>query len=96
MGADTPAADGEQKPVVKYEGKPSYHGGRNGANRNNNNNNNYNTREKFLEADSNLHGKVFEAKRNRSEQVANFKTVDDLIKAQVGTEYDPFVLESLD
>ena len=27
--------------------------------------------------------------------MANFKTVDDLIKAQVGTEYDPFVLESL-
>jgi hypothetical protein len=95
MGADTPAAGGEQKPVVKHEGKPSYHGGRNGVNRNNNNNN-YNTREKFLGADSNLRGKVFEAKRNRSEQVANFKTVDDLIKSQVGTEYDPFVLESLE
>ena len=25
----------------------------------------------------------------------NFKTADNLIKAQVGTEYDPFVLESL-
>ena len=50
-----------------------------------NNNNNYNTREKFLGADSNLCGKIFEAKRNRSEQVANFKTVDGLIKAQVGT-----------
>ena len=61
MGADTPAAGGEQKPVVKHEGKPSHHGGRGGANRNNNN---YNTREKFLGADSNLRGKVFEAKRN--------------------------------
>ena len=28
--------------------------------------------------------------------MANLKTVDDLIKAQVGTEYDPFVLESLE
>ena len=27
--------------------------------------------------------------------MANFKTADDLIKVQVGTEYDPFVLESL-
>ena len=94
MGADTPAAGGEQKPVVKYEGKPSYHGGCNGANRYNNNNN-YNTREKLLCADSNLRRKVFEAKRNRLEQVANFKTADDLIKAQVGTEYNLFVLESL-
>ena len=42
----------------------------------------------------NLRGKILEAKRNRSEQVANFKTADDLLKAQVGTEYNPFVLES--
>ena len=93
MGANTPAAGGEQKPVVKHEDRPPYHGGRNNANRNNNYN--YNSREKFLGADPNLCGKVFEAKHNRSEQVANFKTVDDLIKAQVGTAYDPFVLESL-
>ena len=39
---------------------------------------------------------MFEAKSNRSDQVANFKTVDDLIKARVGTEYDPFVLKSLE
>ena len=94
MGADTPAAGGETNPVVKHKGRPSYHGGRNNVNKNNNNN--YNTREKFLGADANLCGKIFEAKRNRSGQVANFKTVDDLIKAQVGTEYDPFVLESLE
>ena len=54
-------------------------GGRNNANRNNNNN--YNSREQFLGADPNLRGKVFEAKRNRLEQVANLETVDDLIKA---------------
>ena len=39
---------------------------------------------------------MFEAKRNRSEQAVNFTTVDDIIKAQVGTECDPFFLESLD
>ena len=95
MGTDTPTAGGETKPVMKHEGRPSYHGGQNNANRNNNNNN-YNTWEKFLGADSNLRGKVFKAKRTRSEQVDNFKTVDDLLKAQVGTEYDPFVLKSLE
>ena len=94
MGANTPAAGGEQKPVVNHEGRPSYHGGCNNANRNTNNSN-YNTREKLLGANSNLRGEVFKARHNRSEQVANFKSVDDLIKAQVGTEYDPFLLESL-
>ena len=93
MAANTPAAGREKKPVVKYKGRPPYHEGRNNANRNNNNN--YASREKFLGTDPNLRGKVFEAKRNRLEQVAIFKTIDNLIKAQVGTEYDPFVLESL-
>ena len=37
---------------------------------------------------------MFEAKHNQSEQVVNLKTVNDLIKAHVGTKYDPFVLES--
>ena len=90
MGAKTPAASGNDvKPAVKNDGKPS---GRN----NNRRDNNYNKKEKFLGADPNLRGHVFEAKRNRSEQVANFKVVDDIIRAQVGTECDPYVLESLD
>ena len=92
MGADTPAEGGEHKPVVKSEGKPSLHGGRNNANRNNN----FIKKEKFLGADPKLQGKIFEAKRNRSDQVANFNAIDDLIKAQVGAECDPFVLESLE
>ena len=84
MGADTSTAGGEAKPVMKHKGRPPYHGGCNTVNRNNNNT--YNNREEFLGLDTDLHGKVFEAKRNQSEQVANFKTVDDLIKAQVGTK----------
>ena len=93
MSADTPAAGGEIKPVVKNDGKPSFqHGGRNNANRRDN----YIKKEKFLGADPNLRGHVFEAKRSRSEQVANFTNVDNIIKAQVGTECDPFVLESLE
>ena len=39
---------------------------------------------------------MFKAKHKRSEQVVNFTTVDDIIKAQVGTECDLFVLESLE
>ena len=94
MGTNTPTAGGEQKPDVKHEGRSSYHGG--GRNNSNRNNNNHNTRGKILGADANLCRKVFEAKRNQSEQVASFKTANNLIKAQVGTEYDPFVLESLE
>ena len=94
MGANTPAAGGEQQPGVKHKCRPPYHGGRNNMNRNNNNN--YISKEKFLEADPNLRGKIFEAKCNRLEQGAIFKTVNGLIKAQVGTEYDPFVLEYLE
>ena len=69
MGADTPSAGGEQNPVVKHEGRPSYQGGHTNAHKNNNNS--YNTREKFLGADTNLRGKEFKAKRNQPEQVAN-------------------------
>ena len=47
MGADTPAAGRETKPVVNDEGIPLYHGGRNNANKNYNNN--YITREFFLD-----------------------------------------------
>ena len=93
MGADTPAVGGETKPVGKNDGKPNnHHGGRNNVNRHDN----YIKKEKFLGANPNLRGHVFEAKRNRSEQVANFTNVDNIIKAQIGTECDPFVLESLE
>ena len=79
MGNNTPAAGRATKPVMKHEGRPPFCGGCNNTNKNNNHN--YNIREKFLGADANLCGKIFEAKRNRSEQVTNFKTVHDLLKA---------------
>ena len=91
MSTDTPAAGGEHKPVVKSEGKSPHHGGRNNANKNI-----FIKKEKFLGADPNLRGKIFEAKRNRSDQVANFNAIDELIKAQIGAECDPYVLESLE
>ena len=92
MGADTPAEGGDQKPTIKVEGKPHL-GGRGNSNRRANNT----IRNKnFLGADTNLRGHTFEAKRNGSEQVANFTTVDEIIKAQLGVECDPYVLEPLE
>ena len=56
MGVNTPAADGEQNPVVKHKGRPPYHGGHNNANRNNISN--YNTRERdSLERTQNFRGR---------------------------------------
>ena len=78
MGADTPAVGGEEKPIVKTDGKSTYHhGGRNNASHRDN----FPKEEKFLGADPNLRGQVFKAKRNRSDQVANFNLVNKLIKA---------------
>ena len=93
MGAKTPVEDRETRPVVKSKGQSSnQHEGRISANHRDN----YIEKEKFLGADPNLGGHVFEAKRNRSEQVANSTTGNDIVKAQVGTECDPFILESLE
>ena len=39
---------------------------------------------------------MFEAKRNQSEQVVNFTKIDEIIKSQVGTKCDPFVLKLLE
>ena len=39
---------------------------------------------------------MFEAKHNQSEQIVNFTTINDIIKAQVRTECGPFVIESLE
>ena len=82
MGADTPTEVGEPKPVVKSEGRSNnQHSGRNNANRRDN----YIKKEKFLGADHDLRGYVFGDKRNRSEQVTNFTTVNEIIKAHTHT-----------
>ena len=93
MGAKTPAAGGEKKPFVKHEDQPNNQHGRG---YNNSCHDNVPRKEKVLGADPDLGRHVFEAKCNRSEQVVTFTTVDDIIKAQVGTECDPFVLKSLE
>ena len=92
MGAKAPAAGGERKPFVKHEG-----GLNNQHDRQNNNNRRDNTlKKKKLGADPDLRGHVFEAKRNHSEWVVNFTTVNNIIKAQARTECDPFLLKSLE
>jgi hypothetical protein len=61
MSTNTPAVGGETKPAGNNDGKPNnHHGGRNNVNRCDN----YIEKEKFLGADPNLRGHVFEAKRN--------------------------------
>jgi hypothetical protein len=96
MGADTPAPADKKKPEIKVEGEKQ--NARHGQQRGNNNarRDHVVKKEKFLGADPDLQGSVFESKRSRSEQVANFEKVDALIKDQVGKEYHPFVLESLE
>ena len=91
MSADIPAGGGENKPNIKTEGNNNeQHGGRS------NNRRNFPKKEKFLGASPSLQGHVFEAKRSRSEQVANYRDVDDTIKSQIGADSDPYVLESLE
>ena len=85
MSTDTPAEGGEPKPGIKAEARTPFHGSRNNSAYRRNN---FIKKEKFLGADPNLHGQIFEAKPNRSEQVANFNAVDDIIKAQFGAECD--------
>ena len=38
---------------------------------------------------------MFEAKHNRSKQVSNFTTADNIVKAQIGTGCNPVVLNSV-
>ena len=90
MSAETPAAGGENKPNIKVGGNKQQQGGRNNIRRN------FIKKEKFLGASPSLQGQVFEAKRTRSEQVDNYRTVNEIIKAQIGAESDPYDLESLE
>ena len=93
MGAETPAARGDKKPFVKYKVRPN---NQHGERHNNNLRDNTTRKETFLGADPDLCGYMLEAKHNLSEQVVNFTTVNDIIKSQVGTECDSFVVESLE
>ena len=92
MGAETPARGGENKPEVKTEGNANA-----GHNRHSGNyNKTFNEKEKFLGADPDLQGFVFESASTRAHQVTNFNTVDTQIKSIIGQQCDPYVLESLE
>ena len=92
MGTGTPATGGvDSKSVVKNENRSG------GRHNNNCRGNNFVSRNvKFQGAEPNLCGHVFEAKHSWSDQVANYKVVDEIIRVQVGTECDPYVLNLLE
>ena len=94
MGTDTPAGGGEIKPDIKVEDKNNNSSGRNNFRRSNNNTTI--KKERFLGANPSLQGYVFESKPTRSQQVENFRVVDETIKAKIGADFDSFVLESLE
>jgi hypothetical protein len=94
MGTEHPAEGGEKKPVIKNDNSNG------GFYRHNNNNfhqkEKFVKKEKFMGAHPDLQGFVFEANTIRSNQIANFATVDTRIKAVIGQQFDPFVLESIE
>ena len=96
MSANSPAASGENKPVIINNDNKS---GNNHGRRGNNNSQRRDgqiKKEKFLGADPNLQGYVFEAKTLQAEQVANFEKVDARIRDQIGMDYHLSVLESIE
>ena len=95
MGADTLAEGGGSKPNIKAENILAINNGRRGNN-NSHRRDDYAKKEKFMGADPNLQGFVFEARRSRVEQVANFEKVDTRIKTQIGMECHLLVLESIE
>ena len=92
MSAATPAAGGEAKPAATGDGRP---GAGKGAGRKHQQHH-FIKKERFLGADQDLQGFVFETKSTRSQQITNFRTVDERIKDQVGAKFDEYVLETLE
>ena len=92
MGTEAPAGGGDNKPEIKSEKD-----GAGGKNRRGGNNNHprFPKKEKFLGADPDLQGFVFESS-SRGQQITNFVTVDTRIKSLIGQGCDPFVLESIE
>ena len=94
MGTETPAEGGEKKHAIKNEGGIAAGNLRRGNY--NNSNKQFVKKEKFLGADPDLQGFVFEAVGNRAQQITNFITLNTRIKAIIGQTCDPYVLESIE
>ena len=96
MSANPAAAGGENKPVVNNnDNKPNVNHARRGNN-NSHRRDGQPKKEKFMGADPNLQGFVFEASPIRAVQAANFEKVDARIKDQIGMECHLSVLESIE
>ncbi len=93
MGTDTPAVGGEQKPIFKNEGDNS---GNEPSRCNANNARRFVKKDRFQGAHPDLAGFVFETSTNRTSQIANFTATDIRIRAIVGQQFDPYVLESIE
>ena len=87
MGTETPAEGGEKKHAIKNEGGIAAGNLRHGNY--NNSNKRFVKKEKFLGADPDLQGFVFEAVGNRAQQITNFTTIDTHIKAIIGQNVIP-------
>ena len=65
MSANTPAAGGEDKPVINNDNKPNVNQARRGNN-NSHRCDGHIKKDKFMGVDPNLQGYVFEAKNSRA------------------------------
>ena len=95
MSAAGGAVDGaDRKPEIKNEGNPAGVG----VNRRGrfDNKSKFVKKEKFMGAHPDLQGFVFEPNPIRANQISNFTTVNTRIKAVVGQQFDPSVLESIE
>ena len=86
MGTDTPTDSVEKKPVIP-DGSSSRRFNRKVP---------YVKRERFQGAHPDLMGYVFESGTSRTNQIANFAKVDERIRALIGQQFDPYVLESIE
>ena len=92
MSAAIPAAGGVAKPAANGDGRPV--GGKAAGRKHQQHA--FVKKEKFLGADQDLQGFVFETKTTRSQQITNFRNVDERIRDQVGAKFDEYVLETLE
>ena len=94
MGTEHPAEGGEKKPAVKNEDGNG--GGSYNCRNNFDQRNKFAKKERFMGAHPDLQGFVFEANAVHLNQITNFNTIDTRIRALIGQQFDPFVLESIE
>ena len=92
MSTDAPAVGGEHKPNIKNEGSGNTVIGQH----NNQNARKLIKKDRFHGAHPDLSGFVFKSRTTQTNQIANFTAVNVRIRALVGQQFDPYVLESIE